>query len=103
MWCAAEDVYPGRRFLDYALPGDEIVIGDQKVALPYKEWLADLGVSVSMPKSLVSDICVLEFAKKFRVKGVHLSPINIKMISAPRVSKLCCQSHDATLVYDGTP
>jgi hypothetical protein len=25
--------------------GDDIVIGDQKVALPYKEWLADLGVS----------------------------------------------------------
>ncbi|KAK1572931.1 hypothetical protein Q3G72_014802 [Acer saccharum] len=23
--------------------GDDIVIGDQKVALPYKEWLADLG------------------------------------------------------------
>uniref|UniRef100_A0A803ND50 Cytochrome c oxidase subunit 1 n=1 Tax=Chenopodium quinoa TaxID=63459 RepID=A0A803ND50_CHEQI len=35
--------------------GDEIVIGDQKVALPYKEWLADLGVSVSMPKSLVNE------------------------------------------------
>lgn len=35
--------------------GDDIVIGDQKVALPYKEWLADLGVSVSMPKSLVNE------------------------------------------------
>ena len=56
MWCAAKDVYPGRRFLDYyALLGDDIVIGDQKVALPYKEWLADLGVSVSMPKSLVNE------------------------------------------------
>lgn len=79
MWCAAEDVYPGRSFLDYALLGDDIVIGDQKVALRYKQWLADLGVSVSMPKSLVSDIGALEFAKKFRVKGVDLSPINIKM------------------------
>lgn len=28
---------------------DDLVIGDQKVALPYKEWLADLGVNVSMP------------------------------------------------------
>ena len=52
---ADEDVYPGRRFLDYALLSDDIVIGDQKVALPYKEWLADLGVSVSMPKSLVNE------------------------------------------------
>lgn len=31
------------------LTDDDLVIGDQKVALPYKEWLADLGVNVSMP------------------------------------------------------
>jgi hypothetical protein len=68
VWCAAEDVYPsGRRFLDYALLGDDIVIGDLKGYLRNKQWLADLGVSVSMPKSLVSDIGALEFAKKFRV------------------------------------
>lgn len=43
--------------------GYEIVIGDQKVALPYE------------------------------------------LSCCPRcwVSKLCCRSHDATLVYDGTP
>lgn len=35
--------------------GDDLVIGDWKVALPDKEWLADLGVSVSMPKSLVNE------------------------------------------------
>lgn len=67
VWCAAEDVYPGRRFLDYALLGDDIVIGDLKGYLRNKQWLADLGVSVSMPKSLVSDIGDLEVAKKFRV------------------------------------
>lgn len=73
VWCAAEDVYPDRRFLDYALLGDDIVIGDQKVALRYKQWLADLGVSVSM-RSQISAL-----AKKFCVKGVDLSPINIQM------------------------
>lgn len=80
-------------FLDYALLGDDIVIGGQKVALCYKQWLADLGVSVSMPKSQVSDIGA---ANQFRVKGVDLSPININDKSSyPRcwVSKLCCRCH----------
>lgn len=69
--CAAEDVYPGRRFLDYALLGDDIVIGDLKGYLRNKQWLADLG---ALPKlgsrcrSRWSQISAPSpFAKKFRV------------------------------------
>lgn len=77
--CAAEDVYPGRRFLDYALLGDDIVIGYLRNK-EWKEWLADLGVSVS--KSLVSDIGEAPWnslRNSVFVKGIDLSPINIQM------------------------
>lgn len=33
VWWAAEQVYPGRKFLDYALLGDDIAIADRLVAL----------------------------------------------------------------------
>lgn len=69
MWCAAEEENPGRRFRDYALLGDDIVIGDPAVAARYREWLNDLGVKIYESKSITS---TLEFAKKFRVKGLSL-------------------------------
>ena len=32
MWLAGEEVYPGRKFTDYVLLGDDILIADTKVA-----------------------------------------------------------------------
>lgn len=53
------------RFRNYALLGDDIVMGDARVADVYKDVIQRLGVNLSLPKSLVSDIGGLEFAKKF--------------------------------------
>lgn len=63
VWYWAEEVYPGMRFRNYV--GDDIVIGDTRVADVYKDVIQRLGVNLSLPKSLVSDIGGLEFAKKF--------------------------------------
>lgn len=75
MWCAAEE--PGRRFRDYALLGDDIVIGDPAVAARYCEWVNDFLVKIYESKYITSSIGALEFAKKFRVK-----PVNVKMVRA---------------------
>ncbi|KAG6467651.1 hypothetical protein ZIOFF_074492 (mitochondrion) [Zingiber officinale] len=55
VWWAAEQVYPGRKFLDYALLGDDIAIADRLVALYFglatprryhlRTEVSDLGVS----------------------------------------------------------
>lgn len=55
-WMAADRVYPGRSpFRAYAVLGDDVVIGDRKVAQAYAAILSDLGVTISYQKSLVSD------------------------------------------------
>lgn len=36
VWFAAEQVYPGKVFRDYALLGDDIVIVDRRVAHQYR-------------------------------------------------------------------
>lgn len=60
------------RVRDYALLGDDIVIGDTAVAARYREWVNDLGGKIYESKSITSSIGALEFAKKFRVKGLPL-------------------------------
>lgn len=79
VWVAAEQVYPGKRFWDYALLGDDIVIADKEVARSYRSIMEELRVSISDVKSLVSTHGA-EFAKRFRVKGltVDCSPVSIK-------------------------
>ncbi|KAG8044309.1 hypothetical protein GUJ93_ZPchr0138g35 [Zizania palustris] len=39
---AAEQVYPGKRFLDYSLLGDDIVIADERVAIAYRAIMSEL-------------------------------------------------------------
>ncbi|KAG8369219.1 hypothetical protein BUALT_Bualt15G0128700 [Buddleja alternifolia] len=77
-WCA-EQVYPGPRFTNYAVLGDDIVITDSRVAEIYEAQLERLGVTISRQKSLVSHTGALEFAKRFRVRGGRrdLSPVSI--------------------------
>jgi len=76
IWWCAEKIYPGKRFDKYAILGDDICIADSKVAEVYLSTPKDLGVTISLPKSLVSDVGGAEFAKKFRCKNltVDLSP-----------------------------
>ncbi|KAG8044296.1 hypothetical protein GUJ93_ZPchr0138g27 [Zizania palustris] len=48
---AAEQVYPGKRFLDYSLLGDDIVIADERVAIAYRAIMSELQVGISDVKS----------------------------------------------------
>ena len=82
VWWCAEQVYPGRRFTDYALLGDDIVIADKEVACVYERALSRLEVGISKRKSLISDRGAAEFAKRFLVKGLSkdLSPISAKAV-----------------------
>jgi hypothetical protein len=73
-------------FTDYALLGDDIVIGNLKVAKEYKSLMGLLGVSIGDHKSLVSTKgLVAEFAKRFYVKRDgkfhNASPISAPMCS----------------------
>lgn len=86
VWYCANKVYPGRRFLSYALLGDDIVIGDKRVAEQYLSVMDLLGVAISKAKSLTSTIGALEFAKTFRIHERDLSPVSIKM------QRTCCHS-----------
>jgi hypothetical protein len=82
--------YPGSWFGNYALLGDDIVIGDKRVADAYLVLMTDLGVSINMSKSVISTQGSLEFAKRIIISGKDLSPYGPKAlteaINAPRQS-----------------
>lgn len=82
VWSCVERVYPGRLFLDYAVLGDDVLIADKAVATLYRQWLDKLGVSISIPKSLISTTGCVEFAKRFLVNAlsVDLSPISARCL-----------------------
>lgn len=70
-------------FSDYAVLGDDIVIGDASVAKAYLALMQEhLGVSINLSKSLVSsDTC--EFAKRLIHRRLDISPLGAGLI-------LCC-------------
>nr|WMB96955.1 hypothetical protein [Solanum melongena]WMB97167.1 hypothetical protein [Solanum aethiopicum] len=94
VWLAAKKAYPDRTspFSDYALLGDDILITDSKVADQYKMLLDRLGVSISLPKSIISATGGVEFAKRFWVKSmqVDLSPISLKALTFCRTTMGLC-------------
>ena len=63
-------MYQGRRFTDYAVLGDDVVITDSAVAGIYAQTLSRLRVTISYSKSLISDVGAVEFAKRFRIDGL---------------------------------
>jgi len=63
-------------FTNYALLGDDIVIGGDDVARKYLEIIKSLGVDISMTKSHVSDD-TYEFAKRWYYKGVEITGAQI--------------------------
>jgi len=78
-YCAwiTSTVRRGQAFLDYAVLGDDIVIWNKAVADKYLEILDQLGVSVGLAKSIISEKGTgLEFAKRTIVEGVDVSPIS---------------------------
>lgn len=77
-WAAARSIYKDKQewFTDYAVLGDDIVIGDRGVAREYLLIMDQLGVAISVHKSLVSErrpVC--EFAKRFFSKAEDLSGV----------------------------
>lgn len=79
MYCA-EQVHPGQKFDKYAILGDDVVICGIEVAKIYKQTNAELGVDISMSKSLISHSGSAEFAKRFWCKGltVPTAPVSIR-------------------------
>jgi hypothetical protein len=73
-------------FKDYALLGDDIVIGQKSVAKAYYSIMTELGVEIGLFKSLISPNGHLEFAKRFLSKTADLSPVPFK--------ELYCMKHN---------
>jgi len=73
----------GVMYKNYALLGDDLVIGDKEVYLEYISILAALGMPVNLHKSILSeDGTALEFAKRTLVDGIDVSPISFKELKA---------------------
>jgi hypothetical protein len=62
-------------FLRYAVLGDDVVIADKSVATKYLEVMKEIGVDISLAKSMVSASGSLEFAKRTWISGREASPI----------------------------
>jgi len=71
---------PGEWFRDYAVLGDDIVIGNGKVANGYLVLMTELGVGISAHKSLVGDRPVCEFAKKFVSKDADYTGVPLREV-----------------------
>jgi hypothetical protein len=66
---------------NYALLGDDIVLGDKDVASNYLYIMRDiLGVGINLSKSLESNHGVLEFAKRLIGPEGNMTPIGAKVI-----------------------
>jgi hypothetical protein len=76
-------VKPGVWFKDYAILGDDLVIGNRRVAVCYLRVLKDIGMEVGLHKSLISGGNIgLEFAKRTFHRGVDISPIPLTEFAA---------------------
>jgi hypothetical protein len=64
-------------FLNYAILGDDVVIADRAVARRYLAIMKEIGVDISLAKSLVSNTSSLEFAKRTWVAGRDVTPVSL--------------------------
>nr|WAY16622.1 putative RNA-dependent RNA polymerase [Binucleate Rhizoctonia mitovirus 10] len=70
-------------FTEYGVLGDDIVLGNTKVAKEYLFIMRVLGVGIGLHKSLISTTgTALEFAKKTFFKGTDVSPITLTELQA---------------------
>jgi hypothetical protein len=76
---AASLAYPIRTswFVRYAILGDDVVIADRFVAAKYLEVMKEIGVDISLAKSMVSSSGSLEFAKRTWISGREATPISL--------------------------
>lgn len=62
---------------NYEVVGDDIQIFDQDVALTYVRIMAELGVGLTMAKSVISPLGdTIEFVKRLSHKGEDVSAIS---------------------------
>jgi hypothetical protein len=75
-------------FKDYAVLGDDVVIGNRDVANHYLRVMEILGVEVGLAKSLVSNSASAEFAKRLYLKGQDISglPWNLWLMAQQSLS-----------------
>lgn len=75
-----------KRFSDYLVLGDDIVIAGKEVAMEYHKLIIEIGVRISIPKSIISSpgFSSLEFASKLLVNGVDISPFPVGTILESR-------------------
>lgn len=62
-------------FEEYAVLGDDLVIGDYRVAAQYTSLCDTLGVQIGLHKSIISNNLSAEFAKRFFYRGTQASPV----------------------------
>jgi hypothetical protein len=73
-------------FHDYVILGDDIVIRNSTVAKHYIKIMAELGMSISMNKSIVStsetgSVRTAEICKRVFSDGLDFSPIPVKLVA----------------------
>lgn len=70
-------------FKDYAVLGDDLVIGNTLVKDQYLLILEELGVTCGLHKSILSPLGKgLEFAKSTFVDSINVSPISLKELES---------------------
>jgi hypothetical protein len=73
-------------FRNYVILGDDIVIGDLSVAQKYKEIMLELGMEVSMNKTIWLERAsrlhnVAEICKRLFVDGVEVLPLPVRLLA----------------------
>lgn len=75
-------------FKHYIILGDDVVIADPDVALAYKDTLYIIGLEIRITKSVISTPNTpfsLEFASKWVVDGINVSPLPLGLVIRNRL------------------
>lgn len=74
-----DKVPKGSWYSDYVILGDDLVLFDKDIADRYLSLCKQIGVSINLSKSVISEhLPVLEFAKRTSIKGVDVSALSFK-------------------------
>jgi hypothetical protein len=71
-------------FRDYAILGDDVVIANEHVAAAYLNLMSQLGVEISLAKSLISEGGVIEFAKRLMSPAYDYTPLGAGVLLGAR-------------------
>ncbi|PIA41052.1 hypothetical protein AQUCO_02300083v1 [Aquilegia coerulea] len=88
VWLAAEECFPGKVFRDYAILGDDIVIGHTKVAQAYARLMDRCQAVISLEKSIASSRGAMEFAKRFIIRNHRSDRMDLSPLSLPLIRSL---------------